>query len=168
MVIASQLRAPLGAASRPKNITRCRFSSKKYCLLSTHTLRFDGSSYNRGSQAMKFVSVSLCRAALVGGAAIIATGMLAGSARAISFTLPTTPCAACGGSVSANADVTLGTNSLTVVLTNTAADPASLSLGQLLSGFDITFGTTIGSPSGLTQTGQLIDVSAGPTPPLGT
>ena len=117
---------------------------------------------------MKFVSLSLCRAALVGGAAIIATGMLAGSARAISFTLPTTPCAACGGSVSANADVTLGTNSLTVVLTNTAADPASLSLGQLLSGFDITFGTTIGSPSGLTQTGQLIDVSAGPTPPLGT
>src|SRR5262245_35598535 len=29
---ASELRAPLGAASHPKNLTRCRFSSKKCCL----------------------------------------------------------------------------------------------------------------------------------------
>ena len=116
---------------------------------------------------MKFVS--LCRAVLVGGAAIIATGMLAGSARAIPFDI-SSGCSQCGGAVSAHADVTLGTNSLTVVLTNTATDPASLSLGQLLSGFDITFGTPIsaGSLGALTQAGSLIDVSAGPTPPLGT
>ena len=102
---------------------------------------------------------TIARAALMSAAVTIGSSMLAPGAWAISFDLPTTPCSPCGGSVSAHADVTLGTNTLTVVLTNTE-NPASLSLGQLVSGFDITFGTAIGSPSGLTQTGQLIDVAS--------
>ena len=102
---------------------------------------------------------TIARAALMSAAVTIGSSMLAPGAWAISFDLPTTPCSPCGGSVSAHADVTLGTNTLTVVLTNTE-NPASLSLGQLVSGFDITFGTAIGSPSGLTQTGQLITVDS--------
>ena len=101
---------------------------------------------------------TIARAALMSAAVTIGSSMLAPGAWAISFDLPTTPCSPCGGSVSAHADVTLGTNTLTVVLTNTE-NPASLSLGQLVSGFDITFGTAIGSVSGLTQAGQLITVS---------
>jgi len=102
---------------------------------------------------------TIARAALMSAAVTIGSSMLAPSAWAIPFDLPSTACPACGGSISAHAVVTLDTNKLTVVLTNTG-DPTSLSLGQLVSGFDITFGTAIGSPSGLTQTGQLIDVAS--------
>jgi len=101
---------------------------------------------------------TIARAALMSAAVTIGSSMLAPSAWAIPFDLPSTACPACGGSISAHAVVTLDTNKLTVVLTNTG-DPTSLSLGQLVSGFDITFGTAIGSVSGLTQAGQLITVS---------
>src|SRR6516162_11292255 len=97
----------------------------------------------------------IARAALMGAAVVLGTSMLAASAGAVTFCASGTDT---DGHIAGCAAITLTSNSLSVVLTNTQNNPTSL--GQLVSGFDIVLSTTPSSVSGLTQSGQLIDVAS--------
>jgi hypothetical protein len=91
-------------------------------------------------------------------ATVVAFSMivLAGSAQATSFTF--TSVGSCSEACSGTAVITPGASTLTVVLTNTQANPHSA--GDLLSSIEITPNITLSSIGGvfLQQSGQLITV----------
>jgi hypothetical protein len=71
----------------------------------------------------------------------------------------------CSEACAANAEITPGAGTLTVVLNDTQANPRSA--GDLLSSIEITPSGAVGSPSLTTQAGALIDVtSTGPGTPV--
>jgi hypothetical protein len=88
---------------------------------------------------------------------------LAGAAQATSFTFTVT--GGCSEACSGTAVITPGAGTLTVVLTDTQANPHSA--GDLLSSIEITPSGGPGTTTGLTQAGQLITVTSN-TGPYGT
>jgi hypothetical protein len=87
-------------------------------------------------------------------ATVSAAALFAGSA-AQATTLTYSGSGGCSEACSATATVTTGAGNVTVVLTDTQANPASA--GDLLSNFHIALP---GSPTGLTQAGTLITVAS--------
>jgi hypothetical protein len=85
---------------------------------------------------------------------------LAGTAQAASFTFNVT--GGCSEACSAMAVITPGNGTLTVVLTDTQANPRSA--GDLLSSIEIIPFGGPGNPTGLTQSGQLITVASNTGP----
>jgi len=65
------------------------------------------------------------------------------------------------GPVAGTADITLGTGTLTVRLTDNTINPNSI--GQSLSDIDIVFGNTLGAATLTSQTGQLITINTNGT-----
>ena len=62
------------------------------------------------------------------------------------------------GSVAGTADITLGTGSLTVKLTDNTINPGSI--GQSLSDIEILFANPLGPASLTSQSGQLVTINA--------
>jgi hypothetical protein len=92
------------------------------------------------------------------GGAVAAASLLAAAgavkAAPVGFNYSGTCAEACMGS----ATITPGTGTLTVVLTNTQANP--ISVGDLISDFEITPSGTVGSASLSSQAGSLITVTS--------
>jgi hypothetical protein len=99
------------------------------------------------------------------GGAVAAAALLAaaGAAKATPFFFNVT--GGCSEACAANAIITPGAGTLSVVLNDTEADPRSP--GDLLSSIEITPSGSLGSPSLTTQAGALIDVTGtGPGTPV--
>src|SRR5215471_7847077 len=90
-------------------------------------------------------------AAVAGAAAFFAA---AGSADALQFTFKSSGTPACSEACSATATITTGAGTLTVVLTDTQANPRSP--GDLVSSIEITPSGAVGTPTLSSQAGQLI------------
>src|SRR5215470_15769585 len=95
-------------------------------------------------------------AAALGAACVAAS---AGSAQAASFNFSNSGTPPCSEACSATATITTGAGTLTVVLTNTQANPRSA--GDLLSSIEITLTGSQGTPTLSSQAGALINVTPG-------
>jgi PEP-CTERM motif len=97
--------------------------------------------------------------ALVWGGAV-SFALLSAPAHATPFSFNVT--GGCSEACAANAIITPGAGTLTVVLNDTQANPRSA--GDLLSSIEITPSGTLGTTTGLTQTGTLITVTSATGP----
>jgi hypothetical protein len=102
--------------------------------------------------------------ALVSGAAIaIGLGVVStGTTQATPFTFTSSGSPPCSEACSASATITPGAGTLTVVLTDTQANPRSA--GDLLSSIEITLSGSQGTPTLSSQSGQLITVASNTGP----
>ena len=98
-------------------------------------------------------------AAVAGGAGLVAA---AGGSQATSFSFTNGGAPACSEACSATATITPGAGTLTVVLTDTQANPRSA--GDLVSSIEITPSGIVGTPTLASQAGTLITVASNTGP----
>jgi len=96
---------------------------------------------------------------ILAGAAVLALLPLFVSSGAQAVPFSFTASGGCSEACSASATITPGAGTLTVVLTDTQANPRSA--GDLLSSIEITPSGSLGTPTLASQNGSLIDVTPG-------
>lgn len=102
-------------------------------------------------------AIGSLRTAKLAAIFVAATSAIASPARATTYNYAFSGTCGSDGACASTAAITPGAGSLTIVLTDTLANPTSP--GELLSGIAFTLGGAIGTPSLNAQLGALVDIT---------